>query len=364
MLRRGFATVFSLCALLSAGAACAGDQVQQGSGGAPSITTGVTGTTSSGRTTSQTTTHAVSASSTSGAGGAASGAPYPIVLAHGFFGFNDFAGQNYLTYFYQVKDYLAQNGETVYTPAVDPFNDSTYRGHQLETAIEQILADTGAKKVVIVGHSQGGLDARVVAHEHPEYVAAVITIATPHHGTPIADVAMKLLANPNFSGIVDQLVNFIGAPIWDQIGHSTAVSKPLYLFSQPGITAFNATYTDSPGVFYASIAGRSDMNPGGQTCASQKLLPFIESADNDLDPLNAGMWVLKPVLDGNGSEPFVHDGLIRAVDAKWGEFWGCIPGDHLDEIGQIFGASPGVGNPWKYKDFYLGLVKHIRELGY
>ena len=53
------------------------------------------------------------------------GPPYPIVLAHGFFGFEDFAGAGFLTYYYDVKEHLAQQGETqVFTPAVDPFNHS------------------------------------------------------------------------------------------------------------------------------------------------------------------------------------------------------------------------------------------------
>ena len=35
------------------------------------------------------------------------GPPYPIVLAHGFFGFEQFAGVDFATYFYGVKDYLS-----------------------------------------------------------------------------------------------------------------------------------------------------------------------------------------------------------------------------------------------------------------
>ena len=73
------------------------------------------------------------------------GPPYPIVLAHGFFGFEDFAGAGYINYFYGVRADLAKDGETsVYTPAVDPFNSSEYRGKQLAAHVEQVLAETGA----------------------------------------------------------------------------------------------------------------------------------------------------------------------------------------------------------------------------
>ena len=48
---------------------------------------------------------------------------------------------------------------------------------------------------------------------------------------------------------------------------------------------------------------------------------------------------------------------------RWGEFWGCVPADHLDEIGQLFGDDPGVGNDWKYLDFYTSLVATLRQKG-
>ncbi|MFO0615542.1 MAG: alpha/beta fold hydrolase [Polyangiaceae bacterium] len=355
-----------LVALVGAliGGGCADDPVTDGS--SVSVTTGVNGSTGA-HGTSTSAGHTTSAGTgTGGAGGMASmdEAPWPIVLAHGFFGFDDFAGAGFLSYFYGVKDDLAAHGEVVYTPAVDPFNDSTFRGAQLYEAIEKIKAETGKRKVVVIGHSQGGLDARVVAHDHPDSVAAVITIATPHHGTPVADIAMKLLADPNASAIVDALVNAIGAEIYDTVGNETAVSKPLKLFAQPGIQAFNALYTDAPGVFYASIGGRSDMDFGGQDCAPTTSVPFIEAFDSDRDPLEPLLWVTAPILAGNGNKPKAHDGLVRAADARWGEFWGCIPADHMDEVGQIGGDNPGAGNGFEHKQFYRDLVAYLRALGY
>ncbi len=330
------------------------------------VTTGVSGVTSTG-TAGGSGPSTGAWSNGSGAGGTGGegpgGAPYPIVLAHGFFGFNDFAGAGFLSYFYGVKDDLAAHGETlVFTPAVDPFNDSTFRGAQLEAEIEQILADTGKRKVVIIGHSQGGLDARVVAHDRPDLVAAVITYATPHEGAPVADVVLKLLADPNWQNAADDLVQLIGAPLYDQVGNETSVTKPLHLFSQPGIAAFNQAYPDAPGVFYASIGGRSDMRFGGQACAPDVQQPFVESLDGDRDPTDPLLWVSEAISDGDGSD--VNDGLVPAASARHGEFWGCVPADHIDEVGQIAGDSPGVGNPFDHKRFFRDLVLHVRELGY
>ena len=121
-----------------------------------------------------------------GAGPTQLGPPYPVVLVHGFFGFEQFAGFDFATYFYEVRESLSGSGETlVFTPAVDPFNTSENRAIQLATQVENILHLTGHSKVNLVGHSQGGLDARVLAHDHPEWVASVTSISSPHLGTPV-----------------------------------------------------------------------------------------------------------------------------------------------------------------------------------
>ena len=176
-----------------------------------------------------------------------------------------------------MKATLAAQGEVVDTPAVDPFNDSDYRGAQLLVAVQQFLAETGAAKVNIIGHSQGGLDARVVANLRPDLVASVVTISTPHHGSPVGDVAMKLLADPNAQSIIDALTKLIGGALYDTVGNATSLTKALYLFSQPGITAFNAAHPDSPGIFYASIGGRSQLRGNDADCTGVIALPFITS---------------------------------------------------------------------------------------
>jgi triacylglycerol lipase len=291
------------------------------------------------------------------------GPPYPIVLAHGFFGFDDFAGQNFISYFYGVKDQLAKEGETVYTPAVDPFNDSDYRGAQLAAAIEDILAKTGYAKVNIIGHSQGGLDARVVAHDHPDWVASITTISTPHRGTPVADVALKLVSDPNLQGVLDWVVKTLGKPLWDKDGNETSVWKPLKLFSQPGIAAFNAKYPDPPGIAHFSVAGRS--NYAGMTAACTPDVPFALTTDNSMeDPLDALFGALEPTMSGDYNNENLNDGLVRVPSARWGRFLGCVPADHLDEIGQLLGDTPGVGNDFDYQRLYRELVKFVRSQGY
>lgn len=348
------------CVTVAACGSTGETQSNAGSGGSGGEITGAGG--------AKVTSSSSSSSSSSGGdqggagGGEPSTGPYPFVLAHGFFGFNDFAGLGFETYFFDVKDHLAAQGEIVETPAVDPFNSSEVRGQQLIQHIEDLLALTGAKKVNIIGHSQGGLDARVVAHERPDLVASVVTVATPHFGSPVADVGLKLISNPQAQQIIDALVNLLGGPIFDQIGNTTSISLALKQFSKDGITAFNAKFTDSPGVYYASISGRSAYHAQDNDCTGDVVVPFIKPWNTTKDPMDPLLGIFGLVLAGNDNA--ANDGLVRARDGKWGEYWGCVPADHLDEVGQLLGDGPGLGNDWDHLDFYTQLIAYMRSKGY
>ncbi len=325
-----------------------------GAGGATSATGATTATTGS-------------TSGGTGTGGAPAGLgpPYPIVLAHGFFGFDQFAGLDFATYFYEVQEHLAEHGEVyVFTPAVDPFNSSTHRGAQLEAAIEDILATTGHDKVNIIGHSQGGLDARVVAHDRPDMVASVLTLQTPHGGVYISDIALELIENPGLSDVLDWVVQTFGAGLYDAIDGDTSISAAFQQFSTPAIEVFDQNYPDAPGVFYASIAGRSDYSLGGSACDVQNPPPFIGAWENERDPIDPLFSVTEAIIDGSIINPYPNDGLVRVVDAKHGLFLGCLPADHTDMVGHLFGDKPGVNNDWDYKQFYVDLVLWLRTQGY
>jgi pimeloyl-ACP methyl ester carboxylesterase len=59
---------------------------------------------------------------------------------------------------------------------------------RLAEAIGRICAETGAARVVVVGHSMGGLAARACLRD-PEArarIAKIVTVGTPHHGSMLA----------------------------------------------------------------------------------------------------------------------------------------------------------------------------------
>ena len=350
------------------GSATGNAGTDDGSTGAPASTTTAASAEGSGHADGSTSTSSTSdptSSSTSADGssstGSASSGPYPIVLAHGFFGFDDFAGAGFVDYFWGVRDDLATHGETeVFTPAVDPFNDSTTRGLQLLEAVEGVLAETGAERVNIIGHSQGGLDARVVAHMRPDLVASVTTVATPHYGSPIADYVL-LIPGGN---ITDALVQLFGGPLWGAIDGDTSLRASMEQFSSDGIAAFNDAYPDAPGVAYASIAGRSDNTLALDECATDDAPPFIANWDGVLDPIDPLFAASEAIVDGGLLQSIPNDGLVRVEDARWGTFLGCIPADHIDQIGHLFGSGAGGGNPFDHLVFHRNLVAYLRARGY
>lgn len=293
------------------------------------------------------------------------GPPYPIVLAHGFFGFDDLAGIDPLTYFFGVPEALAEAGESlVFTPAVDPFNDSTVRGVQLLAHVQEVLLTTGYDKVVIIGHSQGGLDARVVASLRPDLVAAVVTIATPHYGTPVADVALGLVDDPAAQSVIDAVVNFAGVGLWEEVDGNSSLALSMQQMSTPGITAFNEMYPDSADVRYASLTGRSSLAAGGEACAAPDNAPeFITDWEDERDPIDPLFSATAAFLSGSVLTPAPNDGLVLVDDAKWGEFLGCIPADHPDQIGHFLGDLPGVLNGWRHDTFFVELVAWVRAEG-
>src|SRR4051794_14664518 len=114
----------------------------------------------------------------------------PIVLAHGLFGFDQIAlGRLTLaTYFRGIPQWLRAAGNRVLVTKVPPIAGIESRAKRLG---EQIAAAFPDEPVHLIGHSMGGLDARILLSD-PDWsrrVLSLTTIGTPHLGSSIADLA-------------------------------------------------------------------------------------------------------------------------------------------------------------------------------
>ena len=83
---------------------------------------------------------------------------------------------------------LRRQGHTVQAVNLEPVFASIDRyADVIEPAVQQLRAATGHDKVVLVGHSMGGLAIRAWMRAHgTHHAAGALTLGTPHVGTQIA----------------------------------------------------------------------------------------------------------------------------------------------------------------------------------
>jgi triacylglycerol lipase len=115
-----------------------------------------------------------------------------IVLQHGIFGFGTIAlPLKVVEYFWGIGGRLERRGHRVIAPSVSPLGGIKSRAERLNRII---LAEAReGEKIVLIGHSMGGLDGRYLVSKLAAgaKVAALVTIATPHRGSPMADAVVQ-----------------------------------------------------------------------------------------------------------------------------------------------------------------------------
>lgn len=260
---------------------------------------------------------------------------FPIVMVHGWTGFENIGP---IGYFYHVHDDLEQLGYPIAIAVLDPYNAVEIRGEQLSIFVGATLQNRRARKVNLIGHSQGGIDSRYVASEagggYGDRIGGLITVGTPHYGTPFTDIALGLFPG-NSELVLAFLLNFLGAA-QDQQSDAEA---SLYTLSETFMQEeFNVIYLDDPRVKYWSWTGETCM--AGIGC------------DDAVDPLLVFSYQTIQAVAGP------NDGLVPESSAKWGEYLGTVPADHIDEIGQIAGIT---GKHYDHVAFFRQNARMLRD---
>jgi triacylglycerol lipase len=217
----------------------------------------------------------------------------PIVLAHGLAGFSQIGVRRLklATYFKGIPEHLTARGCRVISAEVPPLGSVAARAKKLR---EVIRAAAGDEPVHVIGHSMGGLDARhMITHLGMDrQVRTLVTLGTPHRGSPIADrafafaTATRLLAALRFS----------------KVEH-----EALHDLRPDACARRNETTPDAPGVRYFSIAGVKPRN---------EMIYGLRFTHDMVAPLEGG-----------------NDGLVSAKSARWGEPWPDWDCDHVNLVG-------------------------------
>ncbi|MEE9515433.1 MAG: hypothetical protein V3V54_05315 [Candidatus Brocadiales bacterium] len=248
------------------------------------------------------------------------GTKYPIVLAPGLFGYNS----KVLSYFLGISKYISSLGceVTATTTETAPIGK---RAALLKTQVNDFSKKTGAEKVNIISHSMGGLDSRYAISKlglH-EKVASLITIATPHHGTPVADWGMK-----RFTPLVRLLEKFMGTD-----------PQCFNDLTRESCKEFNDKVKNVEGVKYFTYSGSKEKS---------KTSPLL--------------W---PVYDLITREEGENDGLVSVRSAKWQDsgngvsYMGNFNADHLNFMGWRIGLE--ITGSFDKRRFYRSLVEHLKR---
>lgn len=283
------------------------------------------------------------------------GAPtrYPIVLVHGFMG----SQTSPLWSFYKLADTLRADGHIVIEANLPPFDAPAGRARVLATQIDAAIAQHG--KVNLIAHSQGGLDSRYLISSlgYGNRIASLTTISSPHNGTAMADKALGLVPG-GLDPAVNTALKKLGLDVAD-----VNVRAALTALAEQNAPAFRAANPDDARVYYQSWAGVS--SPTGvagsvdlSVCEGKVLFD-----EGTLDKLGTLMPSLIWKIVGHGARQDANDGLATVVGAKHGNFRGCIPADHMDEVGQVQDTfDPATG--WDHLRFYRNVAFELSTRGF
>ena len=183
--------------------------------------------------------------------------------------------------------------------------------------LADIIRVTNASSVAGIAHSMGGIDSREVISRHAEgeRIYRLVTIATPHRGTPISPWILTSRK-----------------PWWRIIGRW--ISSGLQQLDVEACKDFNARTLDREGVRYESYACVRPIEE----------MPFW------------GRGLARVMQASCGA----NDSLVCSESAIWGEFLGDLPTDHLEVAGWSIGLpSRRRKRPFDHRTFYRDLVQRI-----
>lgn len=260
---------------------------------------------------------------------------YPIVLLHGL-GYRD--DMPLLASWGRIPETLRKAGASIFLGGLNAWNSHEHNAKALKERLFSILSDTGAEKVNILAHSKGGIEARhmISSLGMAATVASLTTVCTPHRGTCMADIALKLI--PCEDNFVFEAVNFFAAILGDKGPDSGAAIREL---SRPFMAEFNRKMPDAPEVYYQSF---------GTMMSS---------------PLDDPFYMFSQPIIAKHEGP--NDGIVTTASCQWGRFRGIIAGkekrcgiSHLEIIDLQRRDISGVDIPTAY----VSMVRDLKEMGF
>lgn len=277
---------------------------------------------------------------------------YPIVLVHGWLGFDDILG---VDYWYRVPEQLRDGGAKVFVASVSASNSSTVRGEQLIAELDHWRALYGIQKFNLLGHSHGGPTARYVASVRPDLVASVSSVGSPHTGTPVADGLATLAPE---GSLLRSMLFALNTALSNLIGFLSGNSDPqdslaaLTALNTAGATAFNAVHPQGLPVGDPCGQGAATVN-GIRYYSFSGTSPGTNVLDlSDPVMLAGNLFFLGAANDGLVGRCSAHLGTVIRDDYPW---------NHLDEVNQLLGLR-GLFSP-EPASVYRAHANRLKNIG-
>jgi len=331
-----------------------------------------------------------------------------IFLVPGFFGFANLGDLRYFRHVHDILiERLARRGvdARVYQVKTAPTASVKKRALRLlEQMVDHASGDDAP--IALIGHSSGGLDARLLvaaggslssalpADEMVRRVRAVVTVTTPHHGTPTASFFMTVVGARvlqilslstiytlrygrlplsvivKMAGVLVKIDNLVTPSdpvdqLFDELLDDFSddrqaeireffreVQRDQSLIAQlmpAAMETFNAVTRDDREVRYGCVVARAKAPGVGSTVAAG-LSPYAQASH----ALYVAMWNLAarhpadklPLPDpahvralqrayGEPPDRRGNDGMVSILSQVWGEVITAVHADHHDVIGHF-----------------------------
>lgn len=258
---------------------------------------------------------------------------YPLVMLHGV-GFRDL---KYINYWGRIPRELIRNGACLYYGNQEAWGTIEANAEDVKNKILDIVNKTGVKKVNIIAHSKGGLDARYMISKlgMDDYVASLTTMSTPHKGSFVMDFVKKL--PPKLVSFIGRRINNSFKLMGDKNPDFETASKQFYTESA---IEFNKEVINSDKVYYQSYT----------TIMSRPWSDYIL-----FFPYFIGLFSRKK-----------SDGLVSVDAAKWGEFKGVLKTRRPRGIshGDIIDLRRHDYKGFDVREFYVKMVAELKQMGF
>lgn len=230
---------------------------------------------------------------------------HPVLICHGYGAFASLVKPSPL---FEIAIFMRSHGVLAFAPNIVPYAKIEIRSREWKSLIKELSERYDIPKFNIIAHSMGGLDIRYALSklELERYVASLTTVATPHHGTSLAELILK--APDSVQDKLGDLFDWMGDRVYPKT-KSDAIGSLKQLTRSYVQNRFNNEVQNLSSIPYQSFSaavGKGTSAPIETVIRFQNNHIFEEEGPND--------------------------GMVSAKSAKWGDHIETAPISHLEQV--------------------------------